>query len=468
MKFSIWDIFRYIFKWKFVIIMTVVVSFLISIAYVELFQSYNAQAVIRYNDSSIARGKTPDEKDFDPYEIVSPDVITAVINDLSLSDTVDSIRSRVTINAVIPDAELKIKAAKLEDGEDYEYLPNTFSVSYEGKVGASESSSRDILDSLLQNYLAFYQENHAAQAYINDVSFDGDLGDYDYIESAEIISNRIDSTISSLEGYQLQDEEFRAPSTGLTFADIKSEYTHLQDYKVSNLFADIYRGQVTKNKTLLIEKYTERKENFELEQKDFAARAELTKSRMDKFAEANKDVPNSYNNSTDNNNDNLAIIDDVHSDSYGERQLKTETTYDTLVQNYVSYSKSANNSALDAEHCVSVIEKFSVEPDASIDISALTKSVEEQIVDIKDEMAQLYGNLSKTIDDYNDKTAASHIDLLTGIQYYAAKSQGLYTILIVAVGAAVSVFGAIAYEFAKAYINTKKKDAEENGESKEA
>lgn len=465
MKFSIWDIFKYIYKWKFFIIIVALVSFLLSIAYVEMYQSYNAQVVIRFNDSSIARGKTPDEKDFDPYEIVSPDVITAVINDLSLSDTVDSIRSRVTITSVIPETEIKIKAAKLEKGEDYSYQANTFSVSYEGKVGASESSSRDILDSLIQNYLAFYQENHAAQAYINDVSFDGDLGDYDYIEIAEIISNRIDSTISSLEGYQLQDEEFRAPSTGLTFTDIKSEYTHLQDYKVSNLFADIYRGQITKNKPLLIEKYTERKEKFELEQKDYAARAELTKSRMNKFAEANKDVPNSYNNTTGQNDDNLAIIDDVHSDTYGSRQLKTETTYDKLIQKYVSYSKSANNSALDAKHCVSVIEKFSIKIDDTVDSSALTKSIEEQIVDIKDEMAQLYGNLSKTIDDYNDKTAASHIDLLTGIQYYAAKSQGLYTILIVAVGTAGSVFCAIAYEFMKVYISTRKKEVEENGKA---
>lgn len=465
MKFSIWDIFKYIFKWKFVIAVTVLVSFLISVAYIELFQSYNAQVVIRYNDSSISRGKTPDEKDFDPYEIVSPDVITAVINDLSLSDTVDSIRSRVTISSIIPEAEIKIKAAKLEKGEEYVYIPNTFSVSYEGKVGASESKSRDILDSLLQNYLDFYQENHAAQAHINDVSFDGDLGDYDYIEIAEIIGNRIDSTITSLESYQLQDKEFRAPSTGLTFTDLKSEYIHLQDYKVSNLFADIYRGQITKNKPLLIEKYTERKENFELKQKDFAARAELTKSRMDKFAEANKDVPNSYNNNTNKNDDNLAIIDDIHSDTYGSRQLKTETTYDNLIQKYVSYSTAANNSALDADHCVSVIEKFSLELDGSVDTSALTKSVEEQIVDIKDEMAQLYGDLSKTIDDYNDKTAASHIDLLTGIQYYAAKSQGLYTILIVAVGTALSVFCAIAYEFGKAYISIRKKEVEENGET---
>ncbi|HBA93376.1 MAG TPA: hypothetical protein DCZ02_02030, partial [Ruminococcaceae bacterium] len=445
-----------IYKWKFVIIITVLVSFLISIAYVELFQSYNAQVVIRYNDSSISRGKTLDEKDFDPYEIVSPDVITAVINDLSLEDTVDSIRSRVTINAVIPDAELTIKESKLKNGEDYEYLPNTFSVSYEGKVGSPEASSRDILDSLLQNYLAFYQENHAAQAYINDVSFDGDLGDYDYIEIAEIISNRIDSTISSLESYQLQDEEFRSPSTGLTFADIKSDYTHLQDYRISNLFADIYRGQITQNKPLLIEKYTERKENFELDQKDFEDRAELAKSRMDKFADANIDVPNSYNNSTDNNDDSLAIIDDVHSDTYGSRQLKTETTYDTLVENYVSYAKSANNAALDAEHCVSVIEKFSIEPDKTVNTTALTESIEEQIVDIKDEMAQLYVNLSKTIDDYNDKTAASHIDLLTGIQYYAAKSQGLYTIMIVAVGTALSIFFAIAYEMIKVYISTRR------------
>lgn len=465
MKFSIWDIFKYIYKWKFVIIIAALVSFLISIAYIEMYQSYNAQTIIKFNDSSIARGKTPDEKDFDPYEIVSPDVITAVINDLSLSDTVDSIRSRVTITSVVPETELKIKAAKLEEGEDYAYQANTFSVSYEGKVGASESSSRDILDSLIQNYLVFYQENHASQAYINDVSFDGDLGDYDYIEIAEIISNRIDSTITSLENYQLQDKEFRAPSTGLTFTDIKSEYTHLQDYKVSNLFADIYRGQITKNKPLLIEKYTERKENFELEQKDFESRAELTKSRMDKFAEANKDVPNSYNSTTGENDDNLAIIDDIHSDKYGSRRLKTETTYDTLIESYVSYSKSANNAALDAAHCDSVIEKFSIELDNTVDSTALTKSVEEQIVDIKDEMAQLYGNLSKTIDDYNDKTAASHIDLLTGIQYYAAKSQGLYTILLVAVSTVVTVFCAIAYELIKAYISTRKKEVEENGEA---
>lgn len=448
MKISIWDIFKYIFKWKFFIAFAVIVSFVLSIFYVNMQQSYNAQVIIRYNDSCVSRGKTANETDFDCYEIVSPDVLTAVIGDLSLTKSVDSIRSRVTVTPIIPDSEKAVQASKEKDGEIYEYYPNTFSVSYEGKVGEPESLSRDILDSIVQNYLIYYQENYANQAYINDVSFDGDIGDYDYIEVAEIISDRIDSTISSLEGYYSQDKDFRAPTTGLTFTDIKNDYVHLQEYTVSNLFADIYRGQITKDKALLIQKYTERKEDYQLKQKNFGELAALTKDRMDKFAEANKDVPNAYNNATSDNNDNIALLEDIHgrSETY---KIKTETTYDNLVESYISYAKAENNSRLNAEHCEDVIDKFAKPMTEKVDTQQLTTSIEQQIVDIKAEMAILYHSLSKTIDDYNDTTAAKHIDLLTGVHYYATKSQWLYTIIIVGVGGASSVLIALAFEVYK-------------------
>ena len=112
MNISIWDIFKYLYKWKIVIAGVVLISFLLAVFYVNGKQTYNSQIVLKFNDSCISEGKLPDGSAFDAYGIVSPNVLTQVIGDLSLKKTVDSIRSRVTVTPIIPESEKEIQESK--------------------------------------------------------------------------------------------------------------------------------------------------------------------------------------------------------------------------------------------------------------------------------------------------------------------------------------------------------------------
>lgn len=467
MKIKIWDIFKWVFKWKHIIVFAVILGVLASVLFVRFTQSYTSQVIIRYNDKCISEGRTPDEKAFDPYEIASPDVLTEVISDLSLDMTVDNIRSKITVTPIIPESVMAMQEAKVKLGEEYPYNPVTYSISYAGIGGESEGTVRDILDSIIQNYLIYYQSNYASQVSINDVSFDEEIGDYDYIEVAEIIDDKIDTTISTIDKYISQNSAFRSPSTGLTFTDIKTKYQELQDIEMANLFTDIYRAQVTRNKSLLIEKYTERKENYLLVKKNNEELADLAKSRMDKFAEANINVPNSYNYSTNGvNDDKVTLSDDVYGYSNvtsDGTKYKTKTTYDTLIENYIGYSKAANNAKINSEHCDEIIDKFTSTVSATVNIETVTESVETQINDVKAETKSLYSTLGLIVDDYNQANAATHIDLLTSVQYYATKSQSLFTILFAGAALFVSGFFVVAVEVIKVAKN--KKETEDTTES---
>lgn len=453
MHVEIWDIFRYIFKWKFVIALTVLVSFALSVLYVNTNQSYTARIVLEFKDASIKEGKTPDGEKFDRYEIASPDVLSKVIDELSLERSVDSIRSGLTVAPIIPEAEKAMQESKLDDGEKYEYYPNIFSVTYSAQAGESAGDANDILEAVVNNYMDFYISNYIDKAAVNDATFDEEISDYDYLELAESISNRIDETITRLGNYYERDSSFRSPSTGMTFSDIKKEYQHLCDYVMPELFSDIYRGQITKDKKLLIEKYTQRVEEYNLSCEYRQSQADMAKSRMDKFAEANERVPNSYNNATDNNNDMLEVLDDVYDDYYGDdkKQRDTTTTYDELMVNYVQHSVEANNSRLEAEYCENVIEKFTAEPEEWVDRAALTENIEKNLSDTKTKMTSLYKILSQTISDYNDKIMTEHLVTLTGVDYYSNLSMPLYAMILVAAGLFLSVIAAISVELYREY-----------------
>lgn len=217
MNISIWDIFKYLFKWKIFIIAVVIVSILLSYFYVNTHQTYNATAVIQLDDECIKKGDAPDGTKFDYNEIVSPNVMTEVIKELNLSKTVDSLRTRITITPIIPETEKEIQESMEKEGEKYEYFPNTFQLGYSGRGGESAGYVRDILESVVDNYIEFYTEKYAQLASINDVAYSEEMGNYDYIEMADMLTANLDDTISTLDSYYEKDSKFRSTTTGMSF-----------------------------------------------------------------------------------------------------------------------------------------------------------------------------------------------------------------------------------------------------------
>ena len=446
MKLSIWDIFKYIYKWKTLIILSVVVAIGLSVIYINKNQSYESQVVIKFNDACIKDGKTPNGEVFDSQEIISPDVITAVIEDMDLKKSVENLRSRVKVKAIIPKTEETRKESLIKEGEEYSYYPDAYTITYTGRVGESPGMVRDILDSIVKNYLDAYVHNYINQIAINDFTFDEDLGDQDYIEVAEIMSNKIDTIISSLGNYYSSDSSFRSSKTGLTFMDIETEYKHLRDFTIPKIYSNIYEGQISKDKVLLIQKYRQRINEYRLQEQNYNDKAAMTKERLDSFAQANVNVPNSYNATKED----VEIIQDVYGDDQDGRNVTT--TYDDLITKYVSDLTSANNARLNAEECEKIIEKFTTEISSDVNTEELTEAIKSDIAYTNDKLNSIYTILNDTINDFNDANAITHISILTGVRYYAMISLSIYAILFAGAALMMSVLFALAYELIKRYL----------------
>ena len=447
MKLTIWDLFKYIWKHKVLIVLGTVLSLIASNLYVDKIQTYSAEVVIRYKDECVSEGHAIDGSDFDSNEIISPKVITNAKKNLTFNVTDDRIRANTKITPIIPSAEQSLVESKQKLGEEYEYHPNTFRIKYNGN--SSYYQTRDTLDKLIDSYFKYYNEKYLYLATVSEIDYNLNSAGYDYLEQAEILQDNIDKAIEVLNSY-ISTNAYRSPSTGMTFDDIIDEFEYLSEFKMPLIFSQIYTARLSTNKDLLINKYSERREQNLLSTKNLSEKAATAEDRMDAYVDANVEVPNSYNYNKDDNNDDVMIIQDID-DDYGERTIQPQTTYDELINNYVSDSVGAEHNVIDADHCQKVIDIFSTEADSGVDYTECENSVKSEIADTLDELKGLYQTTYKLIDDYNAYVPTSHIECLTGVRYYENVYASLYYLVALVVGFSFLCILAIAMEIIKKY-----------------
>lgn len=461
MNMKLSNVISTLYSWKIRILAVIIIAVFLSNMYVDGIQTSGAQTIIKFNDSVISNGVFPDGRQFDANEISTPKVIQRVVDKLGISRTVDDIRSHITITPIIPDSITEIKEAKEKDGEKFEYFPSTFTVKYSGFLEQSPSEVRDILDTVIQEYTRYYSEKYGTFAGVYNEVGDEDISKYDYIEQADIISDNVDDILASLEGCN-SGITFRSARTGMSFGDLISEYNHLKNFTISELYAEIYKGKVAENKDIVIQKYLQKEADMLLEKKNHEDAAQMIKERMDAFSTANKDVPNAYNYPSNNtNNDNLEIIDYLHKSG---TPSEVETTYDELITSYTESLVAADSAALSAGHYREIAEKFMDEADESVDTESVKAKVIDLLASTLKRMNELYKLTEKTIEDYNDKNSSVHIGVLTGVKCYENESKSLYMIIAVILSVGLVVTLAVTLEFLKAYKKEENADEEKEEE----
>ena len=119
MSISIWDLCKYIFKWKWVIVAFTALCVFLASFYIDAKQTYNAKVIIQYNDACISEGKTLDGQEFDSNEIKAPPVILNVLKDMGYENRrVESIREKISIAPIVPTSVDNLKASKEKLGEE--------------------------------------------------------------------------------------------------------------------------------------------------------------------------------------------------------------------------------------------------------------------------------------------------------------------------------------------------------------
>ncbi len=464
MSLSIWDLFKYLYKWKWFIAFFTAFCFALMSFYINDKQTYTAKAIIEYNDACISQGKTLDGDVFDPNEIKSPAVILNVINELGFENKkIDSIRENISISAITPTTAVNIKEAKEKLGEEYQFYPKTFIITYMGN--SSFESTRDILSSVIANYFKNYSENYLYLATLNEVDYNVNKKNFDYIEQIEQIRDNLNNTIESLSSYAKDSAGYRSPTTGLTFDDLLKDFERINEYTVSQIFTTIFEDNITKDKELLVNKYQERIESNEREMEILNYKASLAEDRMKAYLEANREAIN-VTNSDDSENNGEYVIQDIVRDSGTLTDEKT--TYDNLVLNYSNDSIAANDKKLDAEYCKAVIGEFMNPKTTDVNYAEAESEVKEDIEELLTSLSVLYKKANTNINDYNAYIPAMHIKKLSGVGYYENLDGALYKLISIVAGIGISSVLSIAYEVVKLYseFEFKKKEEEPAEEAK--
>ena len=192
------DLLRYLKKWWFVIMLVTAVGCLGVYEFISSRQSYTATAVIQYAGPNASEGLNADGTRIDPSEITSASVINKTIQDLGLTASTESIRPRISVQEVIPEDEETKKETALSNGDEYEYYPTTYAVSFTVDSKDATDYARNVLDSVLTNYFQYYSETHVdADIFPNNAS-NVSVANYEYIDCVEILRNNANESAAFL------------------------------------------------------------------------------------------------------------------------------------------------------------------------------------------------------------------------------------------------------------------------------
>ena len=432
------QIFRYLKK-----LLPLIIVFCLFATYAVYYKlsrsnTYIASEVIHYNDEQAEKGLAPTGDKLDVNEIKSSAVMSKVVDKMGLTGiySVDNLISRIDITAIADQDKLAQKEAKLEEGEEYIYEPSTYIVSFAATSGEGADFARTILDEILDVYFSQFSQKYVNVEPANNTIKNIDENDYDFIEMMELIDTSIENTLNTL--YQRLDQTryYRSTDTGISFGELANEFDYLRQVKVSALFSEIYKYQITKNKSVLVSDYTTRIDNNN-----------ISNTKQDSIVGDVVTVIDAYvEKMRESGNTNISyeyILDNLHErnvqDYFGDQTV----TYDELIYAWRNHRENKEHAIIDSAYCSYVIDTFSrctgncgdVCQGSELTCSEISNAeygeirarVEKEIDTLVDELTSLYDVTMRTNDEYNKYLGASYISVLSTASVRESVNVTLYT-----------------------------------------
>ena len=411
---------RYLSKGKFIILIVALLGSSWVYFYANSQQVYTATTVIRYANSAISDGLTPNGSKLDVSEIYSSTVIKGAIEDMGLNCTVDEVRSKVKVTPIIPEEEESKKETAISKGEEYSYFPTDYIITYEVGSDKSANFAGNMLDAIVKNYYSFYSEKYVDQLILPNNASNIKANDYDYIESTEIIQQ----SLKDIDDYLLQKKasypDFRASATGYSFTDLENIYGYIIDNKVPHLYASILQNKYTKDNDLLLKKQQSQIESIEIDIHNNKQKSAKLKALIDNYSEKNI----STQRTTDDGEEGEAsVIMDV--DGHRDEEIDVVTTYDDLLQEYVKINQTLKEDEIDKKHAEYIKSVFADNKKNQV----LNKEVEQDIDELVETLNSEYKIVQATAKELNEYLGASYLNMLNSIVTTQKVNIKLYLVL---------------------------------------
>lgn len=438
MNISVVDIIDYLKKHLRLLIIFMIASIVLGQVYVGQNQTYIASMTFKYTFENAEKGLNVKGEKLDPNELIAPAIIEKVISSLKLNVSVEHIRSAITVSP-LTDTVTKQKLQALTDkGEDYEYYPTEYVVSYKysGKLG--EKYGVRVLNKVLEEYDNYIRENYSNHSKIANIFEDKNYADYDYMELCNMFESQINAGISAVATWNNTDRTFRSAKTGLTFSDLQKYFENLKSIDYMKLYSVVRVGCLSKNSEVLIKNYTFKIEENRLIAAKKAEAAALSYDLMTNFYKEAKEAQNAMADS-DKESINMGIIQE---DNY----TKMLTTYDEIITGYVDNEVAARNAENESEYYQLLIDAYANDNVPLEEKITYSRQADELIEKLGKNLSDYTELANVTIADYNTYRGTQYLTYLSSVGTVPTLSRTTVTVFALMLGICFAIVLVLAIE----------------------
>jgi hypothetical protein len=376
-----------------------------------------AQAVLTLQFDGIEDGLDPNGASFDINKLKSPNVIQEALDNIGeTSFSVDSIRQNISIEGIIPEDAVEritvIKEMSVDNISNYEkildvsYFPSQYVVYLYQQKGMSASQNKEILNAILDSYKEYFLDTYANTAVLTVTSNLLDYDSYDYQESIDMISSQIEIMQNYVNERMEQAPDFRASSTGLSFGDIATSLSTIDEVDLPNLSAYVESITLTKDKERLVEYYNYRIKDYNMQMSEIESNLTTVQNTIDNYVK-----------------DPVVIVSSQEST---QELTQSNEYYDSLVEQKITLSKDMASLNTKLNETYRLLNAIS---------NSDTENSQEQYDYADEKLAEIAATISKwaelieeTTDEYYSTTLFSNaVKVSVPAQYKA--SGGLMSII---------------------------------------
>ncbi len=435
---------RYFRKWWWLIVLCSLIGGGLFLRYALGSQSYVAQTVLTYTNEEAEFGKTPSGADINPGEVLSSFVISQALENAGVKESVDRVRSRLTVTEDIPDDVAAVQKAAWAEGLEYVYYPTEFVISYSSGTDASADDARIILEAIVDSYYQYYGQHYVAAALVPS-SLRALLAiEYDPIELVEALDAYVQEILAYVTSNAGYSPDYRSSRSGYSFENLVSEYTLFQESTLPALYARVIGSRASSDRDVLVMKYKKRVADNLLSIENLQTRASDIERMIAAFVEKNQESMDYHWNQEDPSAIGVArgtnyVLGQVYEFENGNFESE-RTTYDTLLLQYVSNHDQIEALKLDNVYCSYILDAY--DTDALEDSGALT-AARDALSAACERLLTLESALTLGASEYMEYRAAQNLSITSTVNVYSTMNIKLYLVLAVALFFLVGCVGAV-------------------------
>jgi LPS O-antigen subunit length determinant protein (WzzB/FepE family) len=258
-EIDIGEIFRVLFKWKYLILGMICLSIAVvsGRAFLLNKKTYISKITVALTFSGIEKHLNPDGSPFNANQLITPNILSKINISNKGGDTNNNLISDfIEVENITPRFIQNKIAAALEKNEVYSFFPNQFLISLTMGEDTLISKSKKEREKILNSVVNLYKQEAIRKYFKQDGFFwnypDTFISNNDYLESIKIINARISSLIKFIDDNAKKTNDFRSTKTNQTFPDLKHELELLQNIEVKKIEAFVKNKYLTKNIDLAI------------------------------------------------------------------------------------------------------------------------------------------------------------------------------------------------------------------------